>query len=651
MVAAAVAEWWPGHVEAALCSQPSVSSVSPNVAKPGDTVTITGSNFSSVACNTSANIGGVSLTQNQMSVHANSISFTAQAGMHGGVQVVLTDLGNYPNASNANVAFYTAPTVSGLSTGTPSAGEGVSVAGSGFAFTVPSGDEQLSAAYLSSNGSTCAGASAGLSSDTAIAVSAPGHFCDGPLALAISAPADLGDPGSLITVYSGNPGTIDVRPTVTQLSSSTVVAGSPVNVDGSGFGNAGSATVGGGDASSSWSDTNVAVSVPDTAVSNSSIGLKRAADGATISVPGTIAVVARVDGLSPSSASPGDAVTISGGGFGTDPGTVTLGSTKLNVTGWSPTSITLILPAGSQTGSLTITPVDTNPPAGQPGVTVVPKLSLNTSGGGTGSSSAASAKPLTPDQVQQVTAALSAPPPPLPPAVVGGTPPSLPPTHPTNGLVTLALKAATTTATPGKTVPFVVTLKAAGNPVANAPVQMVIAYEPAADGSVSPTSGVTDNKGEFHGTLHISKTPGEMIVLARAGEFSDEVRVLGSTAGTAAHTSAGSSAAGAVVPIAIVVIAALLVLIGIGLRLWLMFGSERDIRTALMKERLARVPMLLWRRVPTVQTPWSGRDVQPRRDAPAQLEVPAQAELATGLDRLRTDAAPDETKERIEIHS
>jgi hypothetical protein len=661
MVAAAVATWWPGHVAAALCGQPAVSGVSPQVAAPGDTVTISGANFTSIACSTSANIGGVNLTQNQMSVHANTISFTAQPGMHGGVQVSLTDISNNSNASNANVAFYTAPTVSGLSTGTPSAGQGVTVGGSGFAFLVPGGEEHLGAAYLSSNGSTCAGASASLSSDSAIAVSAPGHFCYGPLALSISAPADLSNPASLITVYAGQPGTIDVQATGVHLSSTSVVAGSPVNVEGSGFGTAGSATVGGAGVPSSWSDTSVAVTVPDTAVNNSAVLLKRADDGAGIN-GGAVNVVARVDAVTPSSASPGDTVTISGGGFGTNPGTVTLGSTKLTVSSWSPTSIAVTLPPGAQSGALTISPVDTGAPGSQPGLTVVQKLSVNPTSGGSASSGSHSAKPLTPDQLQQVTSALSAPPPPLPPPVVGGPPPSsLPPTHPTNGLVALALKATNTTAAPGKNVPFTVTLKAAGNPVANAAVQMVIAYEPAADGSVSPTSGVTNNKGEFHGTIHLSKTPGEMIVLARAGEFSDEVRVLGSS-NTAAHTGGGTSAAGAVVPLAIVVLAVLLILAGIGLRLWLIFGPDREIRTALLKERVTLVPMMLWRRmrllaqrVRGMRTHWSGRpssgrDVQQRSDATGQAEVTAEAEPAVGLDRLRTDAAPDESKERIEVH-
>ena len=652
-IVAAGAVWYPTHAAAALCGQPSVTSVTPQVAATGSPVTINGSNFTALGCSTSANIGGVNLSQNQMSVSNNAIRFTAQAGMHGGVQIIERDSLGGSNTSNANIAFYAAPTVSGLSTATPTAAQGITVSGSGFNFTLPSGDEQMTAKYLSGS-TTCSAASATLSSDTAIAVSAPGHYCDGAVALTISAPGDLGNPSATpVTVYAGQPGTVDVKAVADALSSTPVVAGSPVTITGSGFGTNGSATLGGAPVTPTWSDTAVGITVPDTAVSKSTVALTRAFDNAAITVPGQLTVNARVDGIAPTSAQPGDTVTVAGGGFGTTAGTVTLASANATVSSWSPTSITFTVPAAAQTGPLTITPVDTGAPANEPSLTVTHPVSISPGAGGapgspgssgSSGSSGSNSKPLTQAQVQQVTQALSAPPPPLPPAVIGGTPPAIPPSHPTNGSISLSLKPASTSAKPGKTVPFTVTLLAFGRPVGNAPVQMVVAYEPAPDAVITPMSGITDAKGQFHGIVHLSKTPGEMIILARTGEFSAEVQLIGSTATAAtvgtSHPS-GSSALQSSLPYAVVALAVLFLIVGIGLRVWLWVGSTDSVRAGLVRERFTRVARgvrgrftIVARAVRrfllahVVQAPTaspSGRDVQASGNAAGEASVSADS--------------------------
>ena len=653
---AAGAVWVPTHAAAALCAQPSVSGVTPQVAAAGATVTITGSGFTALTCNTTANVGGVGLTQNQMSASYNSITFTAQAGMHGGIQVSEAGLGG-SNVSNANIAFYTAPTVSGLSDTTPTATQGTSVSGAGFSFTVPAGDEKLTATYLSGSSGTCAPASASVTSDTAIAVSAPGHYCDGAVALSITAPGDLANASATqIPVYSGQPGHVDVKAVAGSLAATPVAAGSTFNVTGSGFGTGGSATIDGAAASSTWSDTSVAITVPDTAVSNSTVALTRATDNAAIAAPGTLAVDARVDGISPTSAHPGESVTVTGGGFGSHAGTVGLASANATVSSWSPTSITFAVPAAAQSGQLTISPLDTGAPAVEPTLTVTVSFTPGGGEGGSSGSSGSNSKPLSQSQVQQVTSALSAPPPLLPPSVIGGTPPPIPPSHPTNGPVALSLKTPSTTAKPGTTVPFTVTLLAYGRPVGNAPVQMVVAYEPAPDALITPMSGVTDAKGQFHGTVRLSKTPGEMIILARTGEFSDEVRLLGTNA-TAAEIAAGQSGGNALtssLPYAVVALAILLLLVGIGLRLGLFVASKDSVRAALIRKRFGRITRRARRffgahvfQVPP--GPASGRDVQPGGRAASQVDVTPEEELAAALSSIRADAAPDEAKEHIRV--
>ena len=663
-IVAAGAVWYPSHAAAAVCSQLTVSSVAPQSAAPGASVTINGSGFSNVLCTTSANIGGVNLTQNQMSITNTTITFTVQTGMHGGIQITQTGIGG-SNVSNANIAFYAIPTVSGLSNTTPTATQGITVGGSGFDFTLPSGYEQMTAKYLQGS-TTCSAASATLSSDSAIAVSAPGHYCDGAVALTITAPGDLGNLSAPpVQVYQGQPGTVDVKAVANALSTTPVVAGSTVNVTGSGFGNNGSATLGGATVTPTWSDTSVGIPVPDTAVSKSTVALSRAFDNAAITVPGQLTVNARVDGIAPASAQPGDTVTVTGGGFGTTAGTVTLANANATVSSWSPTTITFKVPSAAQTGQLTITPVDTGPPATEPSLTVTHPLVLNstpTSGGAPGSSgSGSNSKPLTQQQVQQVTQALSAPPPPLPPAVIGGTPPPIPPSHPTNGSIALSLKPASTSAKPGKTVPFTVTLLAFGRPVGNAPVQMVVAYEPAPDAAITPMSGITDAKGQFHGAVRLSKTPGEMIILARTGEFSAEVQLMGSTVTAATvgtgHAS-GTSALQSSLPYAVVALALLLLIVGMGLRIGLWVGSTESVRAALVRKRFNRMTRGTRGRFSTVvravrgfllahvvQAPPaspSGRDVQARGNAASEIAVAADRESTVALGDLGSDAAPDQ---------
>lgn len=660
MLAAVFAVWRPGHAAAALCSNPAVTGVSPQVAASGATITVSGSGFQNLLCTTTLNVGGVTPSNKPVVVNDSTMTFIAQDGMHGGVVVSQSGVGG-TNTSNTNVAFYVPPTVTGIGPAAPRVGDAVTVSGHGFNFLVPNGYERVSATYPGG----CAGPSAGLTSDSAITISPPGSFCAGGVGLTITAPSNLADPTSQIQVYKATVGSIDVQASGMHLASSSAVAGQTVEVDGSGFGSSGSATVGGAPASvASWADTAVVVQVPNTAVSNSPVALTRGGDNANIAVPGTLGVVAHMDSLSPTTASAGDTVSINGGGFGTDPGTVTLASTNLPVTSWSPTVITVKVPAGSQSGDIAIAPKDTSAPANTLALKVIiPTPTIGAPGGSSGSSGSAgsNATPLTPAQVQQVTSALSAPPPPLPTPQVGGPAPALPPSHPTNGLVAMSLKTSSTSALPGKTVPFTVTLKAYGRPVANAAVQMVIAYEPAKDGSVTPVSGVTNAKGQFRGTVHLSKTPGEMIVLARSGEFSDEVQLVGSTSASA-HISGGAGSPAAVVPVLVVVLAALLIVAGVGLRVALAVTSRHGIGAALLRERLGIGPAAISRRLRWsrwMPRAWdvprprlrSRRQVETGGDTPAEAEVTAEPQPAAVLGALGSDATPDEQKERLEVHS
>jgi hypothetical protein len=63
--------------------------------------------------------------------------------------------------------------------------------------------------------------------------------------------------------------------------------------------------------------------------------------------------------------------------------------------------------------------------------------------------------------------------------------------------------------------------------VVGAPIQLLLVVEPDKDAVVTPATATTDAKGEIHGSIHLSRTTGDHILLARSGLYSDEVRIRG----------------------------------------------------------------------------------------------------------------------------
>ena len=569
--------WGPGHSASAasLCPTPTVSSVSPHTAAPGGTVTLNGSGLQAVGCSTAVDIAGTPVSG--VNAQPGSITFPAAYGLSGPVRVRLIDSVGNPSASNTNLTFFTTPQAASVSPAAPAVGQAVSLSGRGFDLNIPSGDASVSATYLWHDGSSCQAASAAIASDTAISVSPPTHYCYGPLAVVITAPADTNSPSATrTTVFSGTAGTIDVAASGGSFASGTAPAGSTLQVQGSGFGSSGSATVGGLPAASAWSDTGVGVVIPDTAVNNASVTITRAGDGTSIGVKGTLTVAARVDGVSPYVAAPGSTVSISGGGFGSHAGTVHVGVVNLPVFNWSPTSITVSIPAAARSGSLAIAPVDTAPPATPSWLTVSTSLSPGSSVSGGGVVGVTSLIP--PARVPTVDTTTPSG------TIVGSAPPPFnPPPHP-SGPVALTLRAPESTAQAGRTVPFTVSLQSFGHPVTGAPVQLLIVYEPGTDGAITPAAATTDANGEVHGLVRLSRTPGEMIILARSGTYSDEIRLIGSSATTTGATLGdGAPLLKGGVPgilfAGLIAVATLLLLTGVGLRVALAFGGDGEQRS------------------------------------------------------------------------
>jgi hypothetical protein len=569
------------HARAAVCNQPVISGVSPQFASPGPgtTITLTGSGLD--GCSAGVSVGGVA--EPVVDRTATSLRFTFSSAANGGVLVRLTDVVGGHNDSNADWVVVSMPSVA-AQTVAPPVGQALSYPGSGLDL---GGQRAAVAVAYTPRAGSCPGGPVmpTAMNDTQLVVPGLGQFCQAALTLRLAAYSRIGQAATF--------------------SASHAAAGSPVRVGGSGFGGGGSATVGGLAAPSQWSDTAVVVIVPDDAHSGSPVRAARSADGALIDA-GAIGVDARVDSLVPTNAAVGDAVTIRGGGFGHAPGTVHLGAQSLPVQIWSPTQVVATVPAGARTGPLTLAPVDTAAGGGSPVLTVLPRLrgvtpehaapsalveiDGTTLGIAAGTVSVGGkpapvmlwgdrqilvtlpadlpagpttitvavpgaaplsigfgvdpAPPASAPLPSLSTAALPIPPDPSGPVVATTPVPFVKPARPA-GPVQLSLSPTTEQADPGQDVPVSVTLTAFGKPVAGAPVEFVMVIEPGKDASLSPPTVVTDEQGKAQAVLHLSATPGDHIVLARSGQYSDEIRVVGRGRATAASLAAGGGDAGA----------------------------------------------------------------------------------------------------------
>jgi IPT/TIG domain len=324
---------------------PSVSSFSPGSGLVGTVVTVNGTNITGA---TAVSFGGVAAAPTFVS--ATQVKAAVPVDAHTG-QIGVTS----PGGTGLSMAsFKVLPKVTSFSPGSGAAGDSATIAGSGFT--------DVSAVKF--NGVAAAGFTA--DSDHQITATVPAAATIGKLSVTTA-----GGTATSLTNFT-------VVPTITGFSPGAAAAGSPVTVDGTGFGGVTSVKVNGVSAGfATLSKVQLRLTVP-AAASSGTITVTTA--GGTATSAGTLSVLPKVTGFTPGSAAVGATVTISGNAFGGATSVLFngVGAVPATVT---PTKVTVVVPAAASTGKLTMV---TGAGSGQSTGTfkVLPKLTSFSPGSG-----------------------------------------------------------------------------------------------------------------------------------------------------------------------------------------------------------------------------------------------------------------------------
>jgi len=254
------------------------------------------------------------------------------------------------------------------------------------------------------------------------------------------------------------------------------------------------------------------------------------AAGATDDVPisvtvaaGGIDVAGQVAQVTPTSVSPGGTIDVYGTGFGPT-GTASLAGTPATAR-WSDRAIQVVVPSGAASGQLELQRSTGDHAVLAAGVTTVlppppPPPTVGPGPGQTGASSTSTSGTSNPTAFSVPAGTVATSHAGVPASAVAASTQNAP-----AGQLTLAVTKPEDS--PGTWVPFTVAVMLDGNPAANAPVSISLLSSPGTDAVVTPTSAVTDSGGLVRGTLRLSRHPGDHLLLARSGDYSDEVHFIG----------------------------------------------------------------------------------------------------------------------------
>ena len=325
----------------------------------------------------------------------------------------------------------------------------------------------------------------------------------------VPAGAQSGTLSVIVDGFGTIPGpAIQLDPRVLGLAPAAASAGQPVSISGYNLGSAtGRVRVGSTDqAVGTWSDRSVTFTLtPD---AESGVVTLTRADGVAIDAS-NLSVVPRIDRLEANNLMPGTQAVVDGVSLGSATGTATIGSVDAQPLLWSRTSVLLQLPAILAPGSYPVTIVDATgarsnalnltiipAPTKAPGTTPKPGITLP-------GSLVAPSFDNNHDFVKPIK-------PPSPVFFNISTDP-----HKVRA---------------GETADVVVVLKLNDKPLSGAQVKLAMLFTPGSDYTFTPDSGVTDATGTFRAKVKVSKTPGDSVIAATSGVFSDQDHVNGTGA-------------------------------------------------------------------------------------------------------------------------
>jgi hypothetical protein len=245
-------------------------------------------------------------------------------------------------------------------------------------------------------------------------------------------------------------------------------------------------------------------------------------DGRQVTASATFTVVPKLTKLESDRVNVGGNVVIDGVSLGSQSGTVQVAGASVQPQLWSRDSVLFALPASVKAGSYKVNVVNAAGTASN-GLTLTVLAAPATPNPG----ASATAKPAV---VFDLNHQFVKPPKPVSP-------------------VDLSVSADPKSTEAGGTATVTVTLKLNGKPVSGAQVKLSMLFSPDTDYTFTPDSGATSADGTFKSTMRVSKKPGNNIVLAQSGLFSDQDQVVGTgkdTTGGATTADRGNSNPGSV---------------------------------------------------------------------------------------------------------